>query len=130
MQVFKIYILLIILLQLSQFFLLCLSPSHQHPYFVGNPPPPFMSMGHVYSPSATQFTVLFFTSPWLFGDYRFVLLNALTSSPFHTSPSHLATIKTFSAYDLVSVLPLFFCLFFLASIAGRCIFIAILLFIF
>ena len=43
---------------------------------------------------ATLFPVLYFTSPWLFCDYQFVLLNPLTHYP--KPSSHLATIETLS----------------------------------
>ena len=39
------------------------------------------------SSSATAFPTLYFTSPWLFCYYLFVLLNPLTSSPIPPHPS-------------------------------------------
>ena len=75
------YILLIMLLQLSQFFLLCLplprtpnSPWHS-PHLCLYP-----SVTHI-SSLATPFPTLYFTSPWLFHNYLFVPLNPFTSSP-------------------------------------------------
>ena len=78
------------LLQLSQFFPL-------------NPPPPSTSPSLRLSPHhcscpwvmcirslASPFPILYFTSPWLFWNYLFVLLNPLTSSPILPyPPSHL-----------------------------------------
>ena len=75
---FKNYILLIMLLQLSQFFPLpqiiphhCLCPGDTR-----------------VSSLATPFPVLYCASPWLFCNYLFVRLNPLASSPIppHTPP--------------------------------------------
>ena len=83
------YILLIMLLQLSQFFLLCLplprtpnSPWHS-PHLCLCP-----LVMHV-SSLATSFPTLYLTSPWLFCNYQFALLNPLTTSPItpHAPPT-------------------------------------------
>ena len=81
------YILLIMLLQLSWFFPLCPSlPSTLHslrqfPHHCSCP-----WVMHINS-LATPFPILYFTSPWLFCNYLFVLPNPLTSHSFsHTSP--------------------------------------------
>ena len=81
------YILLIILLQLSQFS--PFTPLHQTPLFPQAIPhncscPWVMHIGSLATPSP----VLYVTSPWLFCNYLFVLLN-LTSSPI---PPHLSPI--------------------------------------
>ena len=82
------YILLIMLLQLSWFFLLC-PPPPSTPYSLRQSSllcsgPWVMGI----SSSATPFPILYFTSPWLFCNYLFVLLNPLTSSliPLHHPP--------------------------------------------
>ena len=41
----------------------------------------------------TIFPMLYFTFPWLFCNYRFVLLNPFTFHPSPKSPCHLTTIK-------------------------------------
>ena len=64
--------------------------------------PLFMSMGHVYKFFA-PFPTLYFTSPWLFCNYLFILLNPLTSSPIPHTPLHLATLKTFSISMILSL---------------------------
>ena len=51
----------------------------------------------------TPFPILYFTSPWLFCDYLFVVLNPLTSSPLPLNPPHLATIKTLSVSMILSL---------------------------
>ena len=52
---------------------------------------------------AILFPILYLTSPWLFINYLFVLVNPLISSPFLTSPSHVATIKTLSVSMILSL---------------------------
>ena len=52
---------------------------------------------------ASPFPMLYFTSPWLFCDYLYVLLNPLYSSPIPPHPSHLATIKTLSVSMILSL---------------------------
>ena len=74
------YILLIMLLLLSQFFPLC-PPPLSTPYLQAIPHhcscPCVMCIGSL----ATPFPVLYYTSTWLFCNYLFVLLSPLTSSP-------------------------------------------------
>ena len=83
------------LLQLSQIF----------PLYPHHPPLPhaiptllFRSMGHGISSWATPFPVLYFTSPWLFCNYQFVLLNPLTSSLISPSPAPIWQPSEHSAY--------------------------------
>ena len=81
------YILLIILLQLSWFFLLCPSP-HRTPHSLRQFPhhcscPWVMRISSL----ATPFPILCFTSPWLFCNYLFILPSPLTSSPIPPHPS-------------------------------------------
>ena len=79
------YILLILLLSLSQFFPLsppCLVPSFL-PAFL---PPYFMSMGHVYKFFGFSISYTVLTSPKLFYNYLFVLLNLFTSSSIPPYP--------------------------------------------
>ena len=72
--------LFIMLFQLSWFSHFC-TPPPSNPTPSGNPPPPlFVSMAHMYKFFGTLFPTLYFTSPWLFCNYLFVLLNPLTSS--------------------------------------------------
>ena len=84
------YVLLIILLQLSWVFPL-LAPLHQNPPLHQAVPHPCSCPRVMCVRSlATPFPILYFTSPWLFCNYLFVLLNPLTSHPFsHILPSHL-----------------------------------------
>ena len=102
------YMLLIMLLQLSQFFWLC-------------PPPPSTSHSLRQSPHhcshlwlmrinslATPFPMLYFTCPWLLCNYLFVLLNPFAFYAHPPTP-HLATINIFfvdmfTCIDSVSVL--------------------------
>ena len=84
--VFLNYILLIMLLQLPQFLPLC-PPPPSTPHSLRQSPPhcscPWV-MG--ISSLATPFCILYFTSPWLFCNYLFVILNSLTSSPILPNP--------------------------------------------
>ena len=77
------------LLQLSQFFPFCFPPpstplslrqSHHHCSC-----PLVMYMSSL----ATPFPILYFTSPWLFCDYLFVLFNPLTSSLIFPHPTSI-----------------------------------------
>ena len=80
------YILLIILLQLSRFVPLFLSPPstphslRQYPHHCS-----CTWVMHV-SSLATPFPALYFTAYWLFCNYLFVLLNPLTFSPIPPNP--------------------------------------------
>ena len=61
-----------------------LLPSTQHPPLPQTVPTPLFKG---VSSLATPFPILYFTSPWLFCNYLFVLPNPLTSHSFsHTSP--------------------------------------------
>ena len=51
-----------------------------------SPPPLFMSIGHVYKLFGYSISYTVLTSPWLFCNYLFVLLNPLTSSPIPLHP--------------------------------------------
>ena len=99
------YILLIILLVLSQFF--HVAPSTQQPLLCQSSHsyscPWFM---HI-SPLATPFPMLYFTSPWLFCNYLFGLFNPLLSSCSLSPTSHLATISTLSVAMMLSLFFLF-----------------------
>ena len=80
------YILLIILLQLSRFVPLFLSPPST-PHSLRQSPhhcscPWIMCISSL----ATPFPALYFTSHWLFCNYLFVLLNPLTFSPIPPNP--------------------------------------------
>ena len=82
----KNFILLIMLLQLSQFFPLC-PPLPSTPHSLKQSPHHFSYQWVMQISSlATPFPALYFTSPWLFYNYLFVLLNPLTSSPQHILP--------------------------------------------
>ena len=81
------YILLIMLLPLSQFFLLFpLPPAPPTPS--GNPHAIVHVHGSCEHSLAAPFPILYFTSLWLLCNYLFVLLNPLISSavPPHTLP--------------------------------------------
>ena len=110
------YILLIVLLQLSQFF-----PFAPPPSDIATPL--FMSMGPAYKFLDYSFPILYFTSPWLFCSYLFALLNPLTSSPIRALPPIWQPSKTPHTYDSVSVLVCLVC--FLDSVVDRYVFIAI-----
>ena len=128
------YILLIMLLQLSQFSSLPLSTQHTAlPQDI--PTPLFMSMAHkCISSLIPLFPILYFIFTWLFCNYLFILLNSLTSSPIPLYPlpsgNHQNTLHdVFCFHDSVSVLSL--CLVcFLDSVVDRYVFIAILLLVF
>ena len=110
------------LLQLSQLSPYCPPSPSTLPFPQAIPMPLFMSMGHTYKFLAAPYPILYFTSPWLFCNYLFVLPNPLTSSPILPYPlpsgnhqNHLCI------HDSVSVLLV--CLVcFLGSIIGRYIF--------
>ena len=116
------------LLQLSSLFPLCPPPSttlyslRKSPYHCSCP-----WVIYIYS-LATPFPILYFTFPWLFCSYQFVLLN-----PFITSPVPLQPLPTGNYQNSLcihdSVSALFVCLIFLDSIVDRYVFIASLLFI-
>ena len=82
------YLLLIMLLQLFPFFSLCPPPPsipHTLRQFSHHCSCPWvMHIGSLFTP----FPVLYFTSPWLFCNYLFLLVNPLTSSPIppHSPP--------------------------------------------
>ena len=104
LYIFLKSILLTMLLQLSQF---CPPPSstyhclRQSPHHCSCP-----WVMHI-SFLATPFPILYCISPWLFCNYLFVLLNALTFSPTPPHPSHLATIKMLSVSMILSLFFLF-----------------------
>ena len=85
------------------------------PIPTGNPPTSFMSMVMHVSSLATPFPILYFTSPWLFHTYLFVLLNPFTFPPCSPMPLPKDNPPNdLHIYDSVSVLV---CLAFLYSIA-------------
>ena len=101
----KNYILLIMLLELSQFFPLCpLPPSIPHSLRPSPHRCPCPCVRRI-SSLATPFPILYFTSPWLLCNYLFVLLNPHTSSPIPLHPfppgNHQNALHI---YDSVSVL--------------------------
>ena len=74
------------LLQLSQFFLLCLPPpSTPHSFRQSLQLSSRPWVMHV-SSLASPFLMLYFTSPWVFYNYLFVLLNPCTFSPILLLP--------------------------------------------
>ena len=117
------------LLVLSQFFHLC-PPPPSTPQFLRQSPCCCSCLWVMsISSLATPFPILYFTAPWPFCNYLFVLLNPLTSSPIPSyPPSHLATSKTLCIHDSVSVLLVCLVCFF-SSVIDKYTFIAILLFI-
>ena len=102
-----------------------LHPAPPTPF--GNPHTIVQIHGSGIGSLATPFLILYFTSPWLFCNYLFILLNPLTFSSI--PPSHLPSGNHQNAlqiHDSVSVL--FICLVcFLDSIVYSYVFIAILL---
>ena len=124
----KNYILLIMLLQLSQFFSLC-PPPPSSPHSLRQSPHHCSCQWvmHV-SCLATAFPMLYVTFPWLFCNCLFVLLNPLTSSPTHQHPLPSGNQQNpLRIHDSVSILICLVC--FLDSVVDRYIFIVILLFI-
>ena len=116
------------LLQLSPFFPLSPTPSstphslRPFPYHCLHP-----WVMHV-SSLAIPFSTLYFTSPWLFGNYLLVLLNPLTSSPIPPPPPQSSNHQNaVYIHDSVSVLGCLVC--FLYSVVDKYVFVAILLFI-
>ena len=80
-------ILLTMLLQLSQLFPTLPTSTPSLPYYLREsshhcPCPWLMCISSLVTP----FPILYFTSPWLFCNYLFVLLNPLTSSPIPPHP--------------------------------------------
>ena len=116
-------------LQLSQFFS-PLSPSIYHPPQWCRQSPHHCSCSWVMGISslATPFPILYFTSPWLFCKYLFVLLNALTSSLIPPHPLPFGNHQNALCID-DSVSVLLVCLVCLDSVVEKCEFIATLLFI-
>ena len=117
------------LLHLSQIFPLCPSPPsipysfRQFPHHCSCP------WVIRVSALATPFPILCFTSPWLFCNYLFVLLNPLILHPFPHMPLPSGEHQNFLCiHDSVSVL-LVSSVCFLDSIVDRFVFFAILLFI-
>ena len=115
------YILLIMLLQLSWFFPLCLCPPRTPHSLRQSPHHCSCSWVMQISSLATPFPILYFTFLWLFCNYLFVLypLTLFIHSP--TTTSHLATIKMFSI-SILSLFYLFGLVWFLDSIVDRYIF--------
>ena len=116
------------LLQLSHFPLLC--PSTQHPPLPqAITPLLFMSTGHGYKFFGYSISYTYFTSPWLFSPYVFVLLNPLNSSPILLQPLPSGNHQNaLHFHDSASVL-LVYLVCFLDLILNRHVFINILLFI-
>ena len=84
---FKLYFIGCAITGVLNFFPLPLPPST--PHSLRQPPPTIVHVhGSCISYLATPFPILQFTSPWLFCQYLFVLLNPLTSSsiPPYFSP--------------------------------------------
>ena len=101
------YILLIMLLQLSQFLLCPLLPRNPDS-FQQSPHHCLYPWVTCISSLAIPFPILYFISPRLFCNYQFELLNPSTFSPISpVSPFPLAIIKVFSG----SMLLFLFCLF-------------------
>ena len=117
-----------ILLQLPQYFSHC-TPSPSTPHTLRQ------SLHHCsgtwamhISSLATALPVLYFTCPWIFCNYLFVLLNPLTSSPITLHPSHLWQLSKHSLYPWFCFCPCLLSLLFRFNCWYICIF-AILLFI-
>ena len=115
------YILLIMLLQLSQFSPFILST--QYPPTLKQSPhhcscPCVMCISSV----ATPLPILYFTSPWVFCNYLCVLLNPLTSSPFPytclPSGNHQNALCLHDSVCSSCLLSLFFWFIFLGTIWG------------
>ena len=114
------------LLQLSQFFPLCLPPQNIHPFLRQSPHHGSCPWVMCISSLATLFPILYFTSPWLFCNYLFVLLNPLTSSLILSYTLHQSGNLQNPLYIHDSVSVLLVCLVcFLDSIVDRYVFIAI-----
>ena len=108
------------LLQLSQFFLLC-PPLPSTPHSLRQSPHHCLCpwITHI-SSLATPFLILYFISPWLFCNYLFVLLNPLTSSPILSFLLPSGNRQNTHIHDSVSVLICLVC--FLDSIIDRYVF--------
>ena len=103
-----------------------LPPSTWHPHGLRQSPHHCSCPWVMYvSASAAPFPMLCFTSPWLFCNYLFILLNPLTSLRIPPQPSPIRQPSEHSLYPS-------FCIYFLSfldSIVNRYVFITILLFI-
>ena len=117
------------LLQLSCFFPFC-SPPPSTPYSLRQSPHPYSCPWVMcVSSLAAPYPILCSTSPWLFCNCLFVLLNPLTSSPTHQHPLPSGNQQNpLRIHDSVSILICLVC--FLDSIIDRYVFVTILLFIF
>ena len=107
-----------------------LPPSSQHSSLPQVIPTPLFCVhgSYVLSSLATSFPILYFTSPWLFYNYLFVLLNPLASSPIPPHPLPAGNHQNaLCIHESVSVLVCLVC--FLDSIVDRYVFIAFLVFI-
>ena len=98
------------ILQLSQFFTLCsMQPSTLHSLWQSSHHCSHSRVMGIDS-LAPLFPMLYFTSPWLFCNFLFVLLNALTYSPIPTHPLAFSNQKrggkktTLHIHDSVSAL--------------------------
>ena len=110
-----------------QFFLM--APSTQHPSLPqAILTPLLMSMDMHISSLATPFPILYFTAPWLFCNYLFVLLKSFISLPIIPHPSPIWQPWKPSRYPWLCLCSCLLSLF-LDSIVDRYVFIAILLFI-
>ena len=90
------------LLQLSWFFPLCPPPPSSPEYLRQSTPCPIVHVHGSYVGSlATPFAVLYFTSPWLFCNYLFVL-NSLTSSPVLPLPLTSGNLPVTNYFSLAS----------------------------
>ena len=115
------YILLIMLLQLYRFFPLGFLPPRASYTLRQSPHPCSCPWVTQVSSLAAPFPILDFSSPWLFCNYLFVLLNPLNSSPIppHAPPNWQPS-NPLCIHDSVSVHLV--CLVFLDSIVDGFVF--------
>ena len=132
-RLFFKYILLIMLLQLSQFFLpfIPLHPASPYPPAFPSPLSSCPWVIHI-SSLASQFPILFLTSPCLFYAYQLCFLFPAPSPPFSLSPPPLVTLHVISIFVILfcSSCLLSFCFCFLGSVVDSYEFVVILLFMF
>ena len=107
--VFLNYILLIMLLQLSQFFPLCPPPPRTPRSLRQSPHHCSCPWVMCISSLATPFAILYFTPPWLLCNYLSALLNPLTSSPIPPQPPPVWQPSQCSLYAWLWFLSLLFC---------------------
>ena len=124
------YILLIMVLKLSHFFLPFIPPCPAPPFHQHTPPPQFMSTGHAYKFFGFSISYTILNLPCLFCTYHLCFLFPVPFPHSPPSPSPLITLHVLSISAILFLFQLFAqFVFVLGSVVDSFEFVVILLFI-